>query len=123
MTDPDRSLSHEPEHLSGCWHCVPPLELKRLVLEGATIVLDMSKQLQPELLVSSAVIEENEMIPFCSVEVADKEVPLVCLTPAWLPAPGLAERLFQMGYRHVFTANSSVVGIVVSSNMGVVELF
>ncbi len=118
MTYPDRSLSHEPERLAGCWHCVPPLELQRLVLEGATIVLDMSTPLQPELLGSSAVVEENAIIPTCSGRVADRDVPLVCLTPAWRPAPGLAKRLFQMGYRHVFTANSSMVG----RNIGDVQL-
>ena len=123
MTYPDRSLSHEPERLAGCWHCVPPLELKRLVLEGATIVLDTSTQFEPELLASSVVVEENGTIPSFSVRVADMEAPLVCLTPAWLPAPGLAERLFEMGYRHVFTPNSSMLGTVVSRNIGDVQLF
>ena len=123
MTSSDRSLSHEPERLAGCWHCVPPLELQRLVLEGATIVLDMSTSLQPELLGFSAGVEENEMLPSCSVNVPDRDVPLVCLTPAGRPAPGLAHRLFQMGYRHVFTPNSSMVGTVVSRNIADVQLF
>ncbi|MEB3354205.1 MAG: hypothetical protein VKM34_08220 [Cyanobacteriota bacterium] len=98
--------------LSGQCHSVGALELRRLALEGAIVVVEESAtpvstqhrnmlQLAP----SDTSMNINNMIP-------DQETPLICLAEGWMPAQALGDRLCEAGYQYVFTAATCWGGLL-----------
>ncbi|WP_152669495.1 hypothetical protein [Synechococcus sp. GFB01] len=98
--------------LSGQCHSVGALELRRLALEGAIVVVEewatpVSAQLRNtlQLTPSDTSMSINNMIP-------DQETPLICLAEGWMPAQDLGNRLCQAGYQYVFTAATCWGGLL-----------
>lgn len=98
MMQPNPSPSAS-EEFSGRWHRVGALELRRLVLEGATILEEGT----PPLPASDAELQ---------LRLPDQETLLVCFDADGTPSTRLAARLSSCGYKHVFTAETSWAGLV-----------
>lgn len=116
-------LSHDefeagPEVLCGTWHSIGALELRRLVLEGAILVIqnrnDKDARDQPNIVCLSAQDSDLEL----ASKLPDPEHPLICLAEDWMPATELAERLIEAGYQLVFTAVTHWGGLLAGDAAG-----
>lgn len=109
-------LSHQAEPLAGSWHGLGPLELRRLILEAATVVLEvMSSEADGAdhgSTMNFPILDRYVSAQTMAARFPDREIPIVCLCPDWKPAQKLAERLSAQGYKHVFTAATHWSGIV-----------
>jgi hypothetical protein len=122
MHHSNSSSSRQVETLSGVWHALGPLELRRLILEGATVVLEAScpdlKDLLNALNPSLRVIEMQDSVEALAREIPEREVPVVCFGQDWRPAGSLANRFMEFGYKHVFTPETHWSGVVAMNAAG-----
>lgn len=118
MHQPDLPSPHQVETLAGSWHRLAPLELRRLVLEGATLVIEAAGSQQQQLCAPVVLLNGGDDVAVLADRISDRETPLVCLGDGWTPAQALAERLIQAGYKHVFTPDTQWSGIVAMNAVG-----
>lgn len=120
MTPREPSPEQATASLSGCAHRIGAQELRRLLLEGATLVFDHEAPEQlPSGLHHYAVIEARDAQALIHELLSDREQLLVCLRKDWSPARDLAERLSSYGYHHVYTAENHLAGLFASDVSGV----
>lgn len=98
MKPAEFSPNRAPDNLVGCIHAVGALELRRLVLEGATLVLEST---------------------FDGALNVPRDGLLVCLGPDGTPARALADRLSSLDYQHVYTADTHWSGQVALDAAGI----
>lgn len=112
MQRPDLHSQQAQESLAGCWHSIGVLELRRLLLEGASIVLQESDTPTLPMGAGTIVVPENvnaEILKWC---IHDLEAPLVCVAPGCGPAERLAAHLYNEGCQHIFTPETDWGGII-----------
>lgn len=118
----DSLSQHVPETLSGCWHRIGSLELRRLVLEGALLVIQESSKSHEALNSGIIVIPENSNARKLQMYIPDQEIPLVCLGQECGPADNLAAHLHNLGYQHVFTPETDWDGKIAIKAAGAQNL-
>jgi hypothetical protein len=100
------------ETLAGDWHALGPLELRRLLLEGATIVLPDSQQELDPINAPVVVVEAHDIDLTLRAKIPDLGVPLVCLCINGMPDRCMADRLSSLGCQHVFIPETHWAGLV-----------
>lgn len=114
----DSLSQHAPESLAGCWHKIGILELRRLVLEGATLVTQEStaaiQKLDPAIVVVSEITTSERL----QSSIPDLHTLIICIGPNFGPAHELATHLHSQGYQHVFTPESDWSGTIVINTSG-----
>lgn len=91
------------DSLAGCWHKIGALELRRLVVEGATLVCQESPTMVQDLDPGIVIVSEDANFENLQSSIPDKQALLICVGPEWGPAHDLAARMSDQGYEHVFT--------------------
>lgn len=118
MQRPDQLPQQAPESLAGCWHSIGVLQLRRLLLEGATLILQECDTTPHPIGAGTFVMPENanpECLQWC---IPDLDTPLVCVGPGWGPAQELASQLHNAGYQHVFTPETDWGGMIAINGAG-----
>jgi len=104
MKPADPSPEQAAASLVGCPHAIGFLELRRLLLEGATLAFpETSPDVLPAIFRQFVVIQATDSPAFIRELLPGKDELLVCLSQGWKPATELAERLSFLGYQHVYT--------------------
>ena len=112
MGQQDSASLPQCETLVGCWHALGPLELRRLLIEGTTLVVSGPVQeLQVMTAVALPVTSPQDDADLLN-KIPDLCTPLVCMCVDGAPEPDLADRLRQLGYRYVFIPESHWAGRV-----------
>lgn len=118
MHHSDSLSQHTPESLAGCWHRIGALELRRLVLEGATLVLREGTTMSQSLAPAIVLVSEEASAESLQSSIPDQQALIICIGPDWGPAHELAIQLHSQGYQHVFTPETDWGGSIAINSSG-----
>ena len=103
MHHSDSLSQRTPESLAGCWHRIGALELRRVVLEGATLALREGTKTGQSLDPTIIMVSEDASAESHQSSIPDQQALKICIGSDWGPAHKLAIQLHSQGYQHVFT--------------------